>query len=128
MSGSVELFANIDITSNTETCRMSESVELFTNIATAMPQDEVKDAFIQTPDLQEFNGLFAQIDFEHVKLRKINGPETSICDNVTRILDTPMPGVEFWKTKIRFNCELHRKTAATTNLWTCRCITLWGKY
>ena len=61
MSGSVELFANIDTTSNTETCRMSESVELFTNIATAMPQDEVKDAFIQTPDLQEFNGLFAQI-------------------------------------------------------------------
>ena len=61
MSGSEELFANIDITSNTETCRMSESVELFTNIATAMPQDEVKDAFIQTPDLQEFNGPFAQI-------------------------------------------------------------------
>ena len=61
ISGSVELFANIDITSNTETCRMSESVEPFTNIATAMPQDEVKDAFIQTPDLQEFNGPFAQL-------------------------------------------------------------------
>ena len=61
MSGSVELFANIDLTSNTETCRMSESVELFTHIVTARPQDEVKDAFIQTPDLQDFNGLFAQI-------------------------------------------------------------------
>ena len=61
MSGSAELFANVDITSNTETCRMSESAELFTNSATAMPQDEVKDAFFQTPDLQDFNGLFAQI-------------------------------------------------------------------
>ena len=38
----------------TQECRMSESVELFTNIATAMPPDEIKDAFIQTPDLQEF--------------------------------------------------------------------------
>ena len=61
MSGSVELFTHIDITSKTETCRMSESVELFTNMVPARPQDEVKDAFIQTPDLQEFNGLFAQI-------------------------------------------------------------------
>ena len=61
MSGSVELFANIYITSNTATCRMPESVELFTNIVTARPQDKVKDAFIQTPDLQEFNGPFAQI-------------------------------------------------------------------
>ena len=61
MSGSVELFANIDITAKTATCKMSESVELFTNIATARPPDEVPDAFIQTPDLQEFNGLFAQI-------------------------------------------------------------------
>ena len=61
MSGSVELFANIDITSKTETCRMSESVELFTNMVPARPQEEGEEAFIQTPDLQEFNGLFAQI-------------------------------------------------------------------
>ena len=124
MSGSVELFANIDITSKTETCRMSESVELFTNIVTARPQDEVNEAFIKTPDLQEFNGLFAQIDFEHQKLMEINGPETSICENVIKILDTPLPGVEFWKTKIRINREMHRKTAATTTVTICRAITL----
>ena len=51
ISGSVELFANIDITSKTETYIMSESVELFTN-KTAKPQDAVDDAFIKTPELQ----------------------------------------------------------------------------
>ena len=70
ISGSVELFANIDITSKTETCIMSESVELFTNIEAARPQDTVEDAFIRTPELQEFNGLFSQIEFEHQHLRK----------------------------------------------------------
>ena len=93
MSGSVELFANIDITSKTETCRMSESVELFTNMVPARPQDEGEEAFIQTPDLQEFNGRFAQIALGHQQIRNINGPETSICENVTKILDTPLPGV-----------------------------------
>ena len=59
LSGCVELFANIDITSKTETYIMSESVEPFTNIETARPQDAVDDAFIRTPELQSFNGLFA---------------------------------------------------------------------
>ena len=95
MPGSVELFANIDITAKTATCIVSESVELFTNIATARPQEEVKDAFIQTPDLQEFNKLFAQIALEHQTLRNINGPETSICENVTEILDTTCQELSF---------------------------------
>ena len=46
MSGSVELFTNIDITSKTETYIMSESVEPFTNMVTAKPQSEVEVAFI----------------------------------------------------------------------------------
>ena len=82
------------------------------------------DAFIKTPELQEFNRLFAHIDFEHHTLKKINGPETPICENVTRILDTPLPGVEFWRTKIRINCELHRKTAQQQKVSICRLITL----
>ena len=104
MSGSVELFTNINITSKTETYRRSTPVEQFTKIETARPQDAVDDAFIKTPDLQEFNGLFAQIDFEHQELMEINDPETSICENVKKILDTPLPGVEFWRTKTRINC------------------------
>ena len=52
MSGYVELFAHIDITSKTETYIMSEHVELFTNHETAMPQYAVDDAFIKTPELQ----------------------------------------------------------------------------
>ena len=109
MSGSVELFANVDITSKIETYRTSDSVELFATIEAARPQDAVDDAFIKTPELQDINRLFAQIDFEHQQLRKINGPETSICESVTRILDTPLPGVEFWKTKFRINDGEHRK-------------------
>ena len=60
MSGSVELFTNSDITSKTETNIMSESVELFTNIETARPQDAVDDAFIKTPDWQTCHTLFAR--------------------------------------------------------------------
>ena len=52
MSGSVEPFTHIDITSKTETYIMSESVELFTNIETARPRDAMDDAFIKTPELQ----------------------------------------------------------------------------
>ena len=51
MSGYVALFAKIDITSKTETYIMSESVELFTNVETARPQDAVDDAFIKTPEI-----------------------------------------------------------------------------
>ena len=82
ISGSVELFANIDIRSKTESYSMSESVELLTNIETARPQNTVDDAFIKTPELQEINRLLAPMDFEHQQLRKINDPETSICENV----------------------------------------------
>ena len=124
MSGSVELITNIGITSKTETYRMSESVEPFTNIETARPQYAVDDAFIKTPHLQEINRLFAHIDIEHEQLRNINDPDTSICENVIRILDTPLPGVEFWKTNFRIDYGEHRKTAATTTTSFCRLITL----
>ena len=123
MSGSVELFTNIDITSKTETYRMSDSVELFTHIETARPQDALDDAFIKTPDLQSINRPFAQIDFEHQQLRNINGPETSICESVTRILDTSLPGVKFWRTKARINCKIHRPDE-NIRVPICRVITL----
>ena len=93
MSGSVELFTNIVITSKIETYIMSEPVELFTHIETARPQDAVDDAFIKTPELQYINRLFAHIEFEQPTLKNINDPETSICETVIGILDTPLPGV-----------------------------------
>ena len=93
ISGSVELFTNIDITSKTETYRMPESVEPFTNIEPARPQDAVDDAFIKTTELQDIRRLFAHIDFEHQQLRETNMPETCICEHVIGILHTPMPGV-----------------------------------
>ena len=114
ISESVDLFATIDIALTAEACIISHSVELFTHIETARSQDAVDDAFIKTPELQDINRLFAQIDFEHQQLRKINDPEASICENITGILDTPLPGVECWKTKTRINCKTQRKTKRIT--------------
>ena len=76
-----------------QNCRISGSVEPFANIEAARPHDAVDDAFIKTPELQDINRLFAHIDFEHQRLRKINDLETSICEHVIGILDTPLPGV-----------------------------------
>ena len=112
-----------DYNDATQNCRMSGSVKLFTNIETARPQYAVDDAFIKTQELQTFNKPFAQIDFEHQQLRNINAPETSICEHVIGILHTPLPGVEFWKTKTRINCKQHRKTEHDNNK-ICRVITL----
>ena len=44
---------------------MSESVELLTQIDTAEDRDTLEDAFLGRPDLQEFNGLFAQFGIWH---------------------------------------------------------------
>ena len=81
---------------------MSESVELLTQIDTAEDRDTLEDAFLGRPDLQEFNRLFAQIDIWHQSISKNKVPETSICESVLHNLDTPPPGVEFWRTEVRF--------------------------
>ena len=78
---------------------MPASVNLFTHIVSAGPQHAMEDCFIKTPDLQHINGLFAHIDVEHQELKNINDPETSIREHAIRILDTPLPGVEFWRTR-----------------------------
>ena len=109
MSGSVEQFTNIDITSMTETYRMSESVELITNIGTARPQCAVEDVFTKTPDLQYINRLFAQIDILHQKLIKIWSRDTLICERVLGNLTPTPPGGEFWMVKIRIDYAGHRK-------------------
>ena len=74
---------------------MSESVKLLTQIDTAEDRDTLEDAFLGRPDLQEFNGLFAQIDIWHQSISKNKVPETSICEHVLHILDTPLQELSF---------------------------------
>ena len=74
---------------------MSESVELLTQIDTAEDRDTLEEAFLGRPDSHEFNGLFAQIDIWHQSISKNEVPETSICENVTRILTTPLWELSF---------------------------------
>ena len=62
MSESIELYAQIDIASKYRNCRMSESIEQLTQIDATRGQEPLEDAFKETPLLQEFNRLFAQID------------------------------------------------------------------
>ena len=81
---------------------MSESVELLTQIDTAEDRDTLEDAFLGRPELAKSNGLFAQIDIWHQRISKNKVPETSICESVLHNLDTPPPGVEFWRTEVRF--------------------------
>ena len=62
MSESIELYPQIDIASKSEKCRMSESVKLLTQIDAGRGQQPQEDAFHETPKMQEFDGLFAQVD------------------------------------------------------------------
>ena len=59
-------------------------------------------ACLGRPESAKRNGLFAHIDIWHQRISKNKVPETSICENVIRILDTPPLGVEFWRTEVRF--------------------------
>ena len=63
------------------------------------------------PELQEFHRLFAQMDILQQNLIKFWSRDTMICENVLGSGSTTPPGVEFWKTKIRFYCAGHRKTS-----------------
>ena len=77
------------------------------------------------PDLQEFHRLFAQIDILQQKLIKIWSRDTLICERVLGNLTPTPPGVEFWRTKIRFYPAGRRTEDATTKVSICRVITLW---
>ena len=79
------------------------------------------------PELQEFHRLFAQMDILQQKLMKFWSRDTLICDNVLGSGSPTPPGVEFWRTKIRFYPAGHRKTATATKRSICRAITLWCK-
>ena len=66
------------------------------------------------PDLQEFQRLLAQMDILQQKLINIWSRDTLICERVLGNLTPTPPGVEFWRTKIKFNCAGHRKNEKTT--------------
>ena len=66
------------------------------------------------PKIEEINKLFAQIDILQEKIIKIRSRDTLICESVVGILTPTPPGVEFWKTKIRFYCAGHRKNEKIT--------------
>ena len=79
------------------------------------------------PKIQEINRLFSQMDILHQKLIKFWSRDTLICERVLGILTPTLPGVEFWKTKIRFHPAGHRKTTPATKVPNLRPITLRGK-
>ena len=79
------------------------------------------------PELQEFHRLFAQMDILQQKMIKIWSRDTPICENVLGSGTPTPPGVEFWRTKIRFYPAGHRKTSQQQNNSICRAITLRGK-
>ena len=61
MSGSIELYAQINQGSKTQACQMSESIELLAQIDAARGQDPLEDASLERPRMQEFNKLRCQI-------------------------------------------------------------------
>ena len=63
------------------------------------------------PRIREFHKLVAQIDILHQKLTKIWSRDTLICERVLGKWTPTLPGVEFWRTKIKFYCASHRKRA-----------------
>ena len=79
------------------------------------------------PDLEEFHRLFAQMDISDQKLIKSWSRDTLICERVLGKWTPTPPGVEFWRTKIRFYPAGHRKTAQQQKVTICRVITLRGK-
>ena len=79
------------------------------------------------PELQEFHRLFAQMDILQQKLMKFWSRDTLICDNVLGSGSPTPPGVEFWRTKIRFYPAGHSKTCQQQKNRFCRVITLRGK-
>ena len=76
-------------------------------------------------ELQEINKLLSQMDILHQKLIKIWSRDTMICERVLGKWAPTPPGVEFWRTKIRFYPAGHRKRIQQQNNPICRLITLW---
>ena len=52
-------------------------------------------AFLGRPESAKSNGLFAQIVIWHQSISKNKVPETSICEHVLHILDTPLQELSF---------------------------------
>ena len=61
------------------------------------------------PELQEFHRLFAQMDILQQKLIKNWSRDTLICESVLGKLTPTPPGVEFWRTKIKFYPAGHKE-------------------
>ena len=52
-------------------------------------------AFLGRPESAKRNGLFAQTGIGHQRVSKNKVPETSICEHVLHILDTPFQELSF---------------------------------
>ena len=52
-------------------------------------------AFLGRPESANSNGLFAQIGIWHQSISKNKVPETSVCENVLNIMDTPLQELSF---------------------------------
>ena len=71
-------------------------ISAFTNAVDDKDDDNDDDkAFVGTPESANSNGLFAHIGIWHQRISKHNVPETSICEHVVNILDTPLQELSF---------------------------------
>ena len=64
----------------------------------------------------------------HQKLIKIWPRDTMICEKVLGMWTPTPPGVELWRTKIRFYPAGHKKKSATTKVSICRFTTFLCKH
>ena len=65
------------------------------------------------------------MDILQQNLKEFWSRDTLICERVIGSGSTTPPGVEFWRTKIRFYPAGHQKKGAATINSNCRVITLW---
>ena len=104
---------------------MKVLARLFSQIDTWQCSNLMKCTLIWIRELQEIKRLLSQMDILHQKLIKFWSRDTMICERVLGMWTPTPPGVEFWRTKIRFDPAGHRKRAQQQTTRICRAITLW---
>ena len=83
----------------------------------------MKCTLIWIRELQEIIRLLSQIDIWHQKLIKTWSRDLLICEIVIGSGSPTPPGVESWRTEIRFDPAGHKKKSATTTTPIHRAIT-----
>ena len=86
MSDSIEWYAQMSHASKTHRYHMQDSKELLAQFAATKGQDPLEDAFLERPNMNGFNRLFANIAHRHQHVYEIHNAEALICEPVAEIL------------------------------------------